>query len=212
MYDLGIFTTQRAVMVRSFYLATVLGGTTVRVEHDPAPSIAAVEINGERVRHVRESDRVLYADLPGSATGGIERVRVITGGAGAIGEVVGITAEVRMDAPITGESRLAQVFLSVLLTRRGSNVFMPEAGTVLPDILKGAVGLSSGILRTRAIEAINDAAVQIYRAQGGDRGVPPAERLESASLDGIEERRDGFVVRVRLRAASGIEALIRAGD
>ena len=212
MYDLGIFTTQRAIPVRSFSLQDVIGVTSVRVEHDPALSISDVEINAEQVKYVRDSDRVLYADLPASAYGGIERVRVLSSGSGAVGEVVGVITEVRTDYLVSGEAKLAQQFLMVLLTRRGSNVFAPTMGTALPDLLKGASGISSGIIRTRAIEAISDATVQMYRAQSQGRGVPPEERLESATLDGIEERRNGFVLRVRLRAASGIEALIRAGD
>lgn len=110
---------------------------------------------------------------------------------------------------ITGVQKVAQVFLKILLTSKGSDPFNPSYGTVLPGMLPGS-NVSDISAQTLAIDiqdAIKDASSQT-RAALNVNTADTSSCLDYAEMLGIDVVDQGAVVYVSLVTLDGVSAAI----
>lgn len=209
MIDLCTRIAERTIPVRSVDVVIIAGAPALSLRHAPVSQIARVTVNGQEVTWVRTSDQALTCDLPaGAQKTGINSVAITTNDAAPIGVSVAVKNRIRVGAPVTGAERVAQLFVNTLLTRKGSNKFSPATGTLLYTAMTHKDGLSQA--RLVVLNAIQDAANQILRAQSGSANLPASERLITAKLDTLNLEGASIRASVRLVTGDGIEAMVTA--
>lgn len=116
----------------------------------------------------------------------------------------------RVTSKVTGITRLMQVFLKILLTTPGRDIFAPRIGAAA---LKN-LGLTFGADGSKQIISdfvisVSTAARQIVAIQGRDPSIPLDERLLSAKVVSAQYNRqeEALVVSVELLSQTGRSAL-----
>jgi len=110
---------------------------------------------------------------------------------------------------ITGIQKVAQTFVKILFTRKGSNVIFPDQGTYFSDYVINAnrVETSDTTLTSDLVEQINDAQSQcqyILNTSGSDT----ASQLKQVQLLGTDVGTDSIVIYMRIITNAGAMASI----
>ena len=102
-----------------------------------------------------------------------------------------------------GRVRLVQNFLALLFTTPGSNIFRPQDGGGLYSL--AGKTMTAGELRAEASIAIDRTRNQMIRAQAEDSRLSLDERLQAATLLGVDfsPQTATLSLRLRLTAADG---------
>ena len=104
---------------------------------------------------------------------------------------------------ITGIQKVAQTFIRMLFTTRGSDVLHPSFGTVLPEITVGANRTNNDAeFRSQIITAVRDAENQakyILNSPTADA----ASQLSSVTLQGMDVGKDSLGMIIRLVTKAG---------
>ena len=107
---------------------------------------------------------------------------------------------------VTGIQKVAQVFLKLLFTSRGSNVIYPDQGTYFSSQVLGSnIALEDTIFKT-------ELTVQIRSAESQTKAVlntldsDEASMLRSVSLIGIENTKESLTVYMRMLTEAGEQA------
>lgn len=107
---------------------------------------------------------------------------------------------------VTGIQKVAQLFLKILFTSKGSNVIYPNQGTNFPSYTVGAnIILADALLQselTNEVRSAESQAKSILNKANED----PSSRLASISIIGIDTKNDSVVMYMRLLTAAGAQA------
>lgn len=104
-------------------------------------------------------------------------------------------------ALVTGVLKLAQRFVVVLLTRRGSLPLLPERGTTLLDELASGRATTTQDVHAAFASAVGEAARQLRALERADD--PDDERFADATLDRVGWDGAGPQLWVTLRSLAG---------
>ena len=102
-----------------------------------------------------------------------------------------------------GRTRLVQNFLMLLFTTPGSSIFDKNKGGGLYQL--AGKTLTTGELRAEASLSVDRTRSQLIQVQAGDSRLDPSERLQAATLLGVDfnPQTSTLSLRLRLTAADG---------
>ena len=110
---------------------------------------------------------------------------------------------------VTGLQKVAQMFLKILFTHKGSNVIFPDQGTYFSDFTVNANRLENTdtSLQADLTEQITDAQSQCqYILNTSDSD--PASQLQSVQLLGVDVSQESIVIYLRIITNAGAMASI----
>lgn len=111
-------------------------------------------------------------------------------------------------AKITGVQKVAQIFLKILLTSKGSDPVKPDFGTLFYQYTPGAnIVQVKSLLSVELAEVIADASRQT-RAVVNVNNSDPSSCLESVTLLSVDEVPEGFVMYLEMKTQDGVGAAI----
>lgn len=109
---------------------------------------------------------------------------------------------------ITGVQKVAQTFMRVLFTTKGTDLVYPTRGTQFQNLVVGAnITLNDSEFRSEVFSAIKDAEAQtkhILNRVSEDK----ASQLDSISIKGIDTTRDSLSLLIQMRTLAGETAAI----
>lgn len=111
-----------------------------------------------------------------------------------------------------GILKLMQLFLKILLTTPGSDIFAPKSGGGALVHLGQSVGTNEGSdVVADIIVSVDATAKQIIQIQGRNQAVPPDERLLSAKVlsAGFNKNETAILVGIELTSQAGRSAVAR---
>ena len=105
---------------------------------------------------------------------------------------------------VTGIQKIAQVFMKILFTTKGSDIIYPGRGTNFSSYTINAnIVTADQILQANLIESVNDAKTQ---TQILSNGYDPASSLADATILGIDVGQESVVMYVQIVTDSGVTA------
>lgn len=108
---------------------------------------------------------------------------------------------------ITGVQKVAQTFLKILLSSKGSDVIRPNSGTIFPNYFMHAnLNVSSTPVRSEIISALMDAEAQTKVAMNASSD--PASRLSKIELAGFDTSTESITMYVQMTTADGVNSQI----
>ena len=111
---------------------------------------------------------------------------------------------------VSGILRLMQVFLKVLLTTPGRDIFAPRVGgNALAPLAMSYSESSAGSIISSIILSVTQTQRQIITIQAKDPTIPPAERLLSASVTNAEfnKAEGALIASISLLSQAGTAAI-----
>lgn len=109
---------------------------------------------------------------------------------------------------ITGLQKVAQVFLKILMTTKGSDVFYPAMGTDFPELTTGANTISDdNTLLAELSASINDAVNQTINSLNVNT-TDESSCLYSVDILGMDRISEGIVLYLQLKTLAGEFAAI----
>lgn len=109
---------------------------------------------------------------------------------------------------VTGIQKVAQTFLKILFTRKGSNVIYPNQGTYFSDyVINANITSDDSTLIAELTQQINDAQSQtqyILNTTGSDS----ASQLQKIELLGLDVLQDQLVIYMRVLTKAGAMASV----
>jgi hypothetical protein len=152
----------------------------------------------------------MWAQLPNSVTA-IQSVEVISSDFTVTGKNSRIDFRIgNTSKRVTGVLKLTQLFTKWMLQSPGSDIFNPEYGGGLQQVVGSLAGKRKIDSIIAAVSrAIDQTASQIRSAQSNGGSIPLSERLLSASLldASVFDDRMQAIVRVQLTSMTGDSAL-----
>lgn len=196
--------------------------TSVRVIAGPPPAIVvlgkdfryvdAVEINNlESPNVVVNSKTQLTAQLPEIVVGGVVESVMVTSRNLTVTPRSMIQFKIgNVASKVSGILRLVQIFLKILLTAPGTDIFsQPVGGDALRNLGRTFGKSQSGTIVSDFVVAVQTTSRQIISIQGRNPAVPRDERLLSASVlsASYSQQELGLFVSVKITSQAGQEAL-----
>jgi len=109
---------------------------------------------------------------------------------------------------ITGLQKVAQVFMKILFTGKGSDPFYPDRGTFFASLTSGAnITLNDAIFITNLRESIEDASNQTVASLNA-YNADASSCLDKAVLLSVDKHDEGFLMYVTLTTMAGEEAAV----
>ena len=111
---------------------------------------------------------------------------------------------------VSGILRLMQVFLKILLTTPGRDIFAPRVGgNALAPLAMSYSEDSAGGIISSIILSVTQTQRQIITIQAQDPTIPPAERLLSAAVTNAEFNREegALIASINLISQAGTQAI-----
>lgn len=107
---------------------------------------------------------------------------------------------------VTGIQKVAQVFLKLLFTSKGSNVIHPMQGTMFSDmVVNSNIQLEDAVFKAEIMAQIQDAESQT-KAVLNTIGSDPASMLRSITIIGLEAEKDSMSLFLRVLTEAGEQA------
>lgn len=108
---------------------------------------------------------------------------------------------------ITGVQKVAQTFMKLLLTSKGSDVIYPNRGTSFSRYTMNANRTDEiQVLRSELTLAVNDAASQTRIAMNSSKD--PASQLAKVQIGGIDVGEESAVLYVQITTGAGVTAQV----
>jgi len=109
---------------------------------------------------------------------------------------------------ISGLQKVAQVFMKILMTSKGSDPIYPANGTYFPNLVLGAnVSLSDSLLLSDIRAAVKDAESQA-RASLNVNTSDLSSTLAYVQVLGLEKVQEGIVMYLKMATQAGEEASV----
>ena len=109
---------------------------------------------------------------------------------------------------ITGLQKVAQTFLRILFTTKGSDLLNASFGTAFPDLAVGSNRMQSDSeFRSEITSAINDAASQTQYVLNSSTS-DLADQLTSVNIQGIYSQSDNLSLYLKILTAAGESASV----
>lgn len=107
---------------------------------------------------------------------------------------------------VTGVQKVAQTFIKLLMTSKGSNVIYPDQGTSFSSLAIGSnILLDDAVLIAELTDTINDASAQTIKSLN-TIGTDEASMLSRVDLAGVDVGDDSVTMFVLLTTVAGITA------
>lgn len=108
---------------------------------------------------------------------------------------------------ITGIQKVAQTFIKVLFTSRGSDVLLPNQGTDFSNLVMNAnVQLTDTLFHTTLRDQINSASAQVkYNLNAG---ADTASQLDTVDIIGLDGIKDAVTIYLQLTTMAGTSAQV----
>jgi phage baseplate assembly protein W len=177
------------------------GTTTLDITGAGFRDVSRVLINGyASPSFVVASPQRIFADLPNGVTR-VQSIQVLTAAIGDAATSV-ISFSLGTGKFAGGTARMVQSFMVCLLTSPGDNLFLPNYGGGLRDILKTTIS-SSADVRARVAQAVARAEATLV-ANLNSTKLAPDEKLVSATLVAADFNpvTTALSIQVRLRSAA----------
>ncbi len=196
--------------------------TSVRVIAGPPPGILVqgkdfravdtVEINGLESPSVMVTSKTqLIATLPASVIGGIVESVMVTSRNLTVTPESAIKLKIGpVASKVSGILRLVQIFLKILFTEPGTDIFSQQVGGGALRNLGSTFGKSqSGTIVGDFVVAVQTTTRQILAIQGRNPAIPRDERLISANVLSANYNQEelGLFVGVQINSQAGAQAL-----
>jgi len=108
---------------------------------------------------------------------------------------------------VTGLQKVAQLFMKMLLTTKGSDVVYPNRGTLFSVYTVNAnVITADQVLQSNLVAAVNDASSQAKAALSTDQD--PSSRLESVQIAGFSTTDESIMMYLQITTAAGVIAQV----
>lgn len=108
---------------------------------------------------------------------------------------------------VTGVQKVAQTFMKLLMTTKGSDVIYPNRGTHFPNYAINANRVDEDpILRSEIISSVRDAEAQTKTAM--NISSDPSSQLAKAQLAGIDFAEEALILYVQLITKDGVTAQV----
>lgn len=177
------------------------GTTTLDIAGTGFRDVSRVLINGyASPSFVVASPQRIFADLPPGVTR-IQTIQILTA---AIGDTPTSVVSFSLGAGkfAGGTTRLVQSFLACLLTSPGDNLFLPNYGGGLRDVLKSTISSTSDV-RAKVAQAVARAEATLVANLNSPR-LAPDEKLVAATLVAADfnPATTALSIQVRLRSAA----------
>jgi len=203
MEDYQLLAYSDVAGINSLDMVGVSGVPTLKIGTDNFNDIHSVRVNGVSTEFIVVSQGEILAEVPPSVRGVLlTRVDVLRESSG-----LSDTSIIRFEAQIPGARAkghrlVVQHFLKVLLTRRGSDIFRPDMGGSLSNLI-GSPSNASG-LRAAVGLSIRRTEDQLVREQAAS-GRVSAEMLQSATLvdTSFNPREASINVTIRITTMDG---------
>jgi len=208
------------------YLQDVV--TVTKVEPVDTLDIAAVKITGKRMDSAAMvlinnilspsflllSQSELVAEVPSIVVDGGDIIRSVAVLSSRASNTERSVINFRLGGhltKVTGIQRLVQRYILMLLTSPGSDLFDPDIGGGLQDLI-GVVAsrpASDHEVTSSVARAVNKATEDLQSIQGTSSFLEPSERLVSADIIGtfFDPRTTVLAVQVQLNSAAGRSAV-----
>lgn len=109
---------------------------------------------------------------------------------------------------ITGLQKVAQVFMKILMTTKGSDPFYPHRGTFFPSLTVGANLLTSDAKFLSDLrDALKDANLQTKECANA-YNPDLSSSLDTVDILGVDKVSEGVLMYLKLKTLSGEEASI----
>lgn len=109
---------------------------------------------------------------------------------------------------ITGLQKVAQVFLKILMTTKGSDPFYPQRGTIFPSLTVGANLLTNDAAFISDLkDSITDGSTQTRECTNAYNS-DLSSCLDSVEILGLDKIEEGVLMYLMIRTLSGEEASI----
>lgn len=108
---------------------------------------------------------------------------------------------------ITGVQKVAQMFLKLLFTSRGSNVLSPNQGTEFSYLVNNSnISDTDSVFIAELTSEIKSAESQVKRIM--NVGEDLASQLDSITILGLDTSRESAVIYLRLITSAGVRAQV----
>lgn len=109
---------------------------------------------------------------------------------------------------ITGLQKVAQVFMKILMTTRGSDPFYPQRGTFFPSLVIGSnLTLDDARFISDLTDSVKQASAQTQECSNA-YNADSSSCLDSVQILGIDKIPEGVVMYLSLKTLDGQEASI----
>lgn len=109
---------------------------------------------------------------------------------------------------ITGVQKVAQTFMKILLTGKGSDPFYPNRGTFFPSLAVGSnIVLNDAVFIANLRDSVNDASNQTVECMNA-YNADISSCMDKAVLLGADKYDEGFLLYVKLTTLAGEEASV----
>jgi len=202
--DIQFLSYEGAATLRSIDIKTspVL---SLDVRGENFVDVVSVYINGLAAREfIVLSNTRLLAEIPLALVGApITDVQVRTARAELTPQSI-VHLDVGVGSRVAeGSVRLVQLFLKLLLTTPGTDVFRPDLGGGLSRLRGSTDNAGGSRLKAAAAQALEVTKTQVIALQANNPGLSASERLKSASLLSSSFEGSTLGVRIRLVSMSG---------
>jgi hypothetical protein len=185
---------------------------TLEIKGEDFTSVERVLINDTPVSEFMIVNRgTMWVTLPSTAQLQVRSIQVLSSGFTMSSEASSLIFEIgNKTKAVNGLIRLLQLFTKWLLQSPGSDLFNPERGGGLQEIV-GSLSASKEMQPALAaiMQSVSATVTQIKRVQNGLPGLSLDERLMSASVQNMSVSSDQLEVSayIELSAVSGRKAI-----
>jgi hypothetical protein len=206
--DFQVVFPQKALNLNSVRVADNLAVRTLDITGDDFRAIDEVLINGSKSPSVVVvSQRRLLAQIPDAAL--LQRITSVQVTSRSLMLTSSSVLKFQVGqtpSKVRGILRLTQIFLKVLFTTRGSDIFNPNSGaSALKNLGKSFGRDEGGGIISDFVLAVSATQKQIITTQSRDSSIPRDERLLSARItkSSFNKNESALVVSVELTSQAG---------
>jgi hypothetical protein len=215
MADLQVVYLQDVITVHKVEPIDSLDVAAVRVVGKKMNSAATVLINNiESPSFFIVSKSELVAEIPSIVVQNDDIIRSVAVLASRASNTERAVINFRLGGHLTkvsGIQRLVQRYILMLLTSPGSDLFDPDLGGGLQELIGRVASRPSSDheVNGSVARAVNKATEDLQRVQGSSNFLDPSERLVSADIIGtfFDPRTTVLAVQVQLNSAAGRAAV-----
>lgn len=181
--DLQVVHPQNVIPLSSIVELAAYTPRALDIGGDDFSAVDDVEINDQPSPQWTVINRHrLIAQVPLEDTGAIYNVNVISNRLTFTRESLLRFKLGNSPGKVTGMMRLIQMFVKVLLTTPGTDIWNPRMGGGLLSKIGNRGGAQGKGLVGDATIAVDNTSIQLMAMQAQEKNIPPTERLLSASV------------------------------
>ena len=207
--DFPILGYQDVVPVKTIGLANNIAWT-LEVLGGPRKVIVEVRVNEEKATEfVVVSKQKMLVEIPKVLRNSRITSVIALRGLDSSSSKTLLTFNAALGGRVTsGFSRVLQNYLKVLLSRPGSDAFMPAVGGGLYELV--GITMDESELKTKARVSVSSASAHVIEMQAGNSRIPLSEQLLKAELVAITLDQRSLTLDLSIKVTAGDGSTTRA--